>query len=173
MAVPLNPAGPFVAETDCGRQRREELIAIIENAPMALRQAVAGLADAQLDTRYRSWTIRQIVHHIADSHVNSYVRFKWALTEELPTIKAYDEAKWVALEDSRCGDIEPALALMSGLHQRWTQLLAAMTDEQFRRAFKHPESGKNINLQEALCYYAWHCRHHTGQILWLRQQLGW
>ena len=173
MEAPLNPVGPFVAEADGGRQRWDEWIAVIENAPIALREAVEGLTEAHLETRYRNWSIRQIVHHLADSHVNSYVRFKWALTEDLPMIKAYDEAGWVALEDSRCGDIEPALALMAGLHQRWTQLLAAMTDEQFRRAFKHPESRKTITLQEALCYYAWHCRHHTGQILWLRQQHGW
>ena len=173
MEAPLNPMGPFVPETDYVRQRRDEFIAVIENAPIALRQAVQGLSEAPLDTRYRNWSIRQIVHHLADSHVNSYVRFKWALTEDLPTIKAYDEPKWVALEDSRCGDIEPALALMSALHQRWAQLLNVMTDEQFQRAFKHPETGKTISLHEALCYYAWHCRHHTGQILWLRQQRGW
>jgi uncharacterized damage-inducible protein DinB len=173
MEAPLNPIGPFVVEADFGRARRDELIAVIKDAPMILRKAVDGLDDARLDTRYRNWTIRQIVHHLADSHVKSYVRFKWALTEDVPTIKAYDEARWVALEDSRVGDIEPALALVTGLHQRWTQLLAAMTDEQFGRAFKHPESGKTIRLDDALCYYAWHCRHHTGQILWLRQQQGW
>ena len=111
-----------------------------------------GLTEARLETRYRNWTIRQIVHHLADSHVNSYVRFKWALTEDLPTIKAYDEAKWVALEDSRRGEIDPALALMAGLHQRWAQLLATMTDEQFRRAFAHPESRMTLSLHEALCY---------------------
>ena len=173
METPLNPVGAFVAEADCGRQRRDEFIAVINDAPAALRDAVQGLTEPRLETRYRNWSIRQIVHHLADSHVNSYVRFKWALTEDLPTIKAYDEAKWVALEDSRAGDIEPALNLMAGLHQRWTQLLVAMTDDQFRRAFEHPENQTTISLHEALCYYAWHCRHHTGQILWLRQQHGW
>ena len=148
-------------------------MAVIEACPGALRRAVAGLSDAQLDTRYRNWTIRQIVHHLADSHVNSYIRFKWALTEDLPTIKAYDEGRWAALEDSRTGDIQAPLALLEGLHARWVQLLRSMTDEQFGRSFLHPETRKTVSLNAALCYYAWHCRHHTAQITWLRQQHGW
>src|SRR6516225_5605249 len=116
MNPPQNPAGDFVPETDYGPQRRDELIAAIESAPATLRHAVAGLSDEQLDTRYRNWTVRQIVHHLADSHVNSYIRFKWALTEELPTIKAYDEGRWAALDDSRNGDVRPPLALLEGLH---------------------------------------------------------
>src|SRR5215471_5181061 len=103
MEAPLNPVGPLIAEADYGRDRRDEFITIIKDAPMALRKAVQGLTEVQLDTRYRNWTIRQIVHHLADSHVNSYVRFKWALTEDLPTIKAYDEGLWAGLEDSRTG----------------------------------------------------------------------
>jgi hypothetical protein len=150
--------------------RCREFIAVLEQAPAALRAAVAGLTDVQLDTRYRNWTVRQIVHHIADSHVNSYIRFKWALTEDRPTIKAYDEGRWASLEDSRLGDIAAPLALLEGLHARWVQLLRALTPDQFARAFVHPESGETIALFRALGYYAWHCRHHTGQILWLRDQ---
>jgi len=146
---------------------------VLEGAPAALQRAVDGLSEDQLDTRYRNWTIRQIVHHLADSHVNSYVRFKWALTEDRPTIKAYDEGRWAALEDSRTGDIRPARALLEGLHARWVQLLRKLSAEQLGRSFLHPETGKTIRLSEALCYYAWHCRHHTGQICWLREQHKW
>ena len=173
MEAPQYPAGPLGPEDDSGPQRRGELIAVIEGAPAALRRAVAGLSDGQLATRYRNWTVRQIVHHLADSHVNSYVRFKWALTEEQPTIKAYHEDRWVALEDSRAGNVAAALALLEGLHARWVQLLRMMSEEQFARSFIHPESGQAVSLNAALCYYAWHCRHHTGQITWLREQNGW
>src|SRR5262249_31195846 len=106
MGAPQNPAGAYVSEESYGPQRRDELIATIEIAPRVLREAVVGLSEDQCATLYRNWTIRQIVHHLADSHVNSYVRFKWALTEELPTIKAYDEGRWAALEDSRTGSID-------------------------------------------------------------------
>lgn len=173
MEAPQNPAGPFAAEENYDSQRRDEFIASIEKAPAALRIAVAGLADDQLDTRYRNWTIRQIVHHVADSHVNSYVRFKWTLTEEHPTIKPYDDGRWAALEDSRSGDVRAPLALLEGLHIRWVQLLRTMTDEQFARSFFHPESKQSVSLRAALCYYAWHCKHHTAQISWLRREHGW
>jgi uncharacterized damage-inducible protein DinB len=173
MEAPQNPAGAFVPEEDRGPQRRGELIAVIEAAPAALRDAVAGLSNDQLNTRYRNWTIRQIVHHVADSHVNSYVRFKWALTEERPTIKAYDEGLWAALEDSRAGDVRAPLALLEGLHARWVQLLRSMTEGQFARSFVHPETGQTVSLSAALCYYAWHGRHHTAQVRWLREQRGW
>jgi hypothetical protein len=173
MDAPLNPAGAFGPEETYGSVRREEFIAVIAAAPAALRNVVDGMSEDQLDTRFRNWTIRQIVHHVADSHVNSYVRFKWALTEERPTIKAYDEGRWAALEDARTGDVGAPLALLEGLHARWVQLLRSMTGEQFERSFIHPENGESVCLSAALCYYAWHCRHHTAQIQWLRQQRGW
>jgi hypothetical protein len=173
MEAPQHPAGAFSPEVEYGPERRDEFIAEIADAPAALRQAVAGLSEEQLDTRYKNWTIRQIVHHLADSHVNSYVRFKWTLTEESPTIKAYDEGRWAALEDSRTGDVRAPLALLEGLHARWVQLLRSLTPEQFARSFLHPETGQTVALSAALCYYAWHCRHHIGQIRWLRQQRGW
>jgi hypothetical protein len=173
MDPPQNPAGALVPATDVDCHRRAEYIAVIEAAPAALRSAVAGLSESQLDTRYRNWTIRQIVHHLADSHVNSYIRFKWTLTEELPTIKAYDEGRWAALDDSRKGAVEAPLALLEGLHARWVQLMRSLTDNPFARSFHHPETGQNVVLSAALCYYAWHCRHHTAQIVWLRQQHGW
>jgi uncharacterized damage-inducible protein DinB len=173
MEPPQNPAGPFEPEADYGAQRRDELIAVIEAAPAAARNAVAGLSENQLDTRYKNWTIRQIIHHLADSHVNSYVRFKWALTEELPTIKAYDEGRWAALDDSRAGDVRAPLALLEALHARWAQLLRSMTEAQFGRSFLHPETGQTVSLSAALSYYAWHGRHHTAQVCWLREQHGW
>lgn len=173
MTAPQYPAGPFESQPSLDSQRRTALIAEIEAAPAILCRAVAGLSEAQLDTRYRNWTIRQIVHHLADSHVNSYVRFKWTLTEERPTIKAYDEGRWAALEDSRQGPISAPLALLEGLHARWVLLLRSLSDEQFGRFFVHPESGATVTLNEALCYYAWHGKHHTGQVQWLREQHGW
>ncbi len=173
MTAPQYPAGPLEPEDGYGPQRRAELIAVLEGAPAALRRAVAGLSEGQLDTPYRNWTVRQIVHHLADSHVNSYVRFKWALTEDRPTIKAYDEGSWAALADSRCGDVAVPLALLEALHGRWVQLLRLMSEEQFARSFIHPETGQAVSLNAALCYYAWHGRHHTGQITWLREQHGW
>jgi hypothetical protein len=109
------------------------------------------------------------VHHIADSHVNSYVRFKWALTEDTPTIKAYDEGLWSDLIESRIGSITPSLLLLDGLHSRWCQLLAKLTPSQYERAFVHPETSETVTLNAALAYYAWHGKHHTGQILWLRE----
>jgi len=165
---PDNPAGGFVAERDISDARHAELIAVIENAPRELTQTVAGLSEQQLDTKYRNWMIRQIVHHLADSHLHSYIRFKWALTEDQPTIKPYDEGKWSDLPDVRGGDIAAPLAMYAGVHQCWTQLLRAMTPEQFARSFHHPETGRNVVLSDALCYYAWHSRHHTAQITWLR-----
>jgi uncharacterized damage-inducible protein DinB len=173
MEAPRHPAGPFVPESDLNEDKRAELIGVIANAPRLLREAVEELSAAQLDTKYKNWTIRQIVHHLADSHVNSYIRFKWTLTEETPTIKAYDDGLWAALDDSLHGPIDPPLALLEGLHRRWVQLLRSMKPEQFLRSFIHPESGDKVSLSSALCYYAWHCRHHTGQISWLRKSKGW
>jgi uncharacterized damage-inducible protein DinB len=170
MEAPQYPAGPFTSEEGYDARRRDQLVGEIEAAPRLLRDSVAGLAAAQLDTKYKNWTIRQIVHHLADSHVNSYIRFKWTLTEDTPTIKAYDEGLWAALNDSRAGDIAAPLALMEGVHQRWVQLLRSMPPEQFARSFRHPETGQLVSLSSALAYYAWHGKHHTGQILWLRKQ---
>jgi hypothetical protein len=173
MTAPEYPAGPFEPEPTLDHSRRGSLIAEIRSTPAALRKVVFGLSDDQLDTRYRNWTIRQIVHHLADSHVNSYIRFKWTLTEERPTIKAYNEGRWADLEDSRKGDVSAPLFMLEGLHARWVQLLDSLSEEQFARSFIHPETGDVVTLNAALCYYAWHGRHHTAQIQWLREQKGW
>ena len=170
---PQYPAGPFESEGPLTAQRREELIAVLETAPAALQKAIAGLSEDQLDTKYKNWTIRQIVHHLPDSHINAYLRFKLALTEDVPIIKPYDEGRWAALEDSRAGDVRAPLALMASLHACWVQLLRSMPEVQFARTFFHPEYNETANLDAALASYAWHCRHHTGQILWLREKNGW
>jgi len=173
MTAPQYPAGPPSQEAFYDSKRRGELIAALESAPTALRNAVARLTDAQLDTRYKNWTVRQIVHHIADSHLNSYIRFRWTLTEDQPTIKAYFEDRWSDLPDARTGEVGPSLTLLEGLHARWVLLLRRMSEAQYNRSFVHPESGRTISLHEALGYYAWHGRHHTGQIVWLRDRHGW
>ncbi|MCA9237695.1 MAG: putative metal-dependent hydrolase [Planctomycetales bacterium] len=169
---PDNPAGPFEPSGPCDPSVQANLVETIRLAPGELRKAVAGLSANQLDAVYKNWTIRQITHHLADSHLHSLIRFKWALTEERPTIKAYEEADWVQLADSKSGDVEPALLLLDGLHAKWVQLLQTMTPEQFARTFVHPQSGETVSLWQALNYYAWHGRHHTAQILWLRTSRG-
>lgn len=170
---PDNPAGPFDPVAVFDEQVRSRLIDVVRGAPSQLRKAVDGLSNAQLDTKYKNWTIRQIAHHIADSHLHSIIRFKWALTEDHPTIKAYEEGDWVQLSDAQSGDVEPSLLMLSGLHAKWVQVLESMTEAQYGRRFHHPQSGESVSLWLALNNYAWHGRHHTAQILWLREQNGW
>jgi hypothetical protein len=170
---PDNPAGPFVPIETYDDEAKARLIESVWQAPLRLREAVSGLSEDQLDTHYKNWTIRQIAHHIADSHLHSIIRFKWALTEENPTIKAYEENDWVQLDDTRHGDVEPSLLLLEGIHAKWVQVLKSMTEAQFARTFHHPQSGASVSLWLALNNYAWHGKHHTAQILWLRQRYGW
>ncbi|QDV74456.1 YfiT family bacillithiol transferase [Botrimarina mediterranea] len=170
---PDNPAGPPPPTPSYSDDSRDALIDAIRSAPARLQAAVAGLSDVQLDQRYKNWTIRQIVHHLADSHAHIYIRFKWTLTEATPTIKAYEEADWVELTDSKLGDTAPALALLEALHAKWTQLMETMGEADFAREFHHPQSGKNVSLWTTLNYYPWHAKHHTAQVQWLRDQHGW
>ena len=164
---PLYPAGPEEVRSVLDAETRSGLIEELAQAPGQVRAAVAGLSEDQLQTRYRKWTIRQIVNHLADSHLNAFLRFKLALTEDAPTIKPYHEGRWVELADSREGPLEPALTMMDALHVRWTALLRSMTDEDFQRMYFHPESQRWVSLDEALNSYAWHARHHTAQVHWL------
>ncbi|HJZ90200.1 MAG TPA: putative metal-dependent hydrolase [Gemmataceae bacterium] len=173
MTPPPNPAGEYIPEPDPMPQRRAELIAQIERLPADARAAVVGLSPTQLDTRYRNWTVRQIIHHLADSHLNAFIRFRLALTEDTPTIKPYDESKWAELPDMKAADVDLSLRLLEGLHARWVLLLRAMTDADFAREYHHPEYRKTYRLAEVLGMYAHHGRHHTGQIQWLRQSNGW
>jgi hypothetical protein len=142
--------------------------------PEQLKEAVIGLNDKQLDTPYREggWTVRQLVHHIADSHANSYVRCKLALTEDWPTIKPYDEAAWANLADSRQLPVDVSLALVGGLHQRWVTLFKSLSKSDFEKGYVHPESGRQ-NLSHVLALYAWHSRHHLAHIANLRKTQNW
>ena len=167
------PIGRFRPSPSGSPSERAESIAILRELPERLRAAVRGLHDAQLDTPYREggWTVRQVVHHIADSHMNSYVRFKLALTEYEPTVKPYDEAAWAVLPDTRM-PIEASLALTDALHQRWVALLESLSDKDFEKRFNHPERGSEA-LATSLALYAWHSRHHTAHITSLRARMGW
>jgi len=137
----------------------------IEELPALIREAVTGLTDEQLETPYRpgGWTIRQVVHHVADSHINSIIRFKWAMTEDNPTIKAYHEDRWAQLADYKL-PIEPSLIMLEGIHARLTALFESFTDEDWNRTFIHPESGATILLKRNLALYSWHGRHHLAHI---------
>jgi uncharacterized damage-inducible protein DinB len=166
---PEFPAGPFVADGAHDDRRRQGWIEEIQRAPMRLSEVVSGLSDEHLDTKYRNWTIRQIVHHIADSHLNSYSRFKLTLTEERPTIKPYDQSQWSLLADAQRADIESSLQLLKGLHARWGYLLRSISPSAFERSFYHPENQEVVPLWRALACYAWHARHHTAQIEWVKK----
>jgi hypothetical protein len=168
------PIGKFQAPAAITARDRARFIDEIAALPALLRAAIAGLDDARLDTPYRDggWTVRQVVHHFADSHMNSFVRFKLALTEDSPIIKPYQEAAWADTADSRTMPVESSLALVEGLHQRWTVLLHSMTGEQYQRTFTHPERG-TLPLDVTLAIYAWHCRHHVAHIVNLRDRMGW
>ena len=169
------PIGPFRFDGDAGSSQREQWIVQIAAAPDQLRAAVAGLSPEQLDTPYRDngWTVRQVAHHLPDSHLNAYTRMKLALTEEEPTIKPYEEARWAELPDARGGDIEVSLALLEALHRRWLLLLRQLSAEDFARRFRHPEHGRSMSLGEALALYAWHGRHHLAHITSLRERMNW
>ncbi len=168
------PIGRFNAPASSMPDTRAAHIQTLRQLPDQLKSAVAGLNDAQLDTPYRDggWTVRQLVHHLADSHVNSYVRFKLALTEDWPTIKPYDEAAWAELSDSRWLPIDVSLTFLTALHQRWVALLESLSEDDFRRGYNHPESGRQ-NLAQVLALYDWHSRHHTAHITNLRTRMGW
>ena len=153
---------------------READIAAIAGLPPALRLAVGGLNETQLDTEYRpgGWTVRQLVHHVADSHMNAYVRIRLALTEDWPTIKPYEEARWAELADARTLPVEVSLSLLVPLHLRWAALLAALSEADWQRGYVHPESGRQ-SLSHVAGLYSWHGRHHTAQVTELRGRMGW
>jgi len=167
------PIGRFSPPAGSTPDTRATQIQALRQLPERLRAAVAGLSDAQLDTPYREggWTVRQVVHHLADSHANAFLRFKHALTEEWPTIKAYDEAAWAKLADSRL-PIAGSLMLVEGVHGRWVALLESLSEEDFKKGYNHPERGRQP-LAAALAMYGWHARHHTAHITGLRARQGW
>lgn len=168
------PIGRFDPEVQATDGDLAFFIEEIAETPNRLRAAVAGLTAEQLDVPYRpgGWTVRQVVHHLPDSHMNAYVRFKIALTEDWPTVKTYDEAKWAVLEDSFRAPVEFSLTLLESLHARWVVLLRTFRSEDYVRGFHHPELGE-IHLGSLLALYAWHGRHHVAHIASLRERMGW
>lgn len=169
------PIGRFSYEGAMSAKQRERCINDIASLPEELAAALNGLNEEQLDTPYRpeGWTVRQVTHHLADSHMNSFIRFKLALTEEQPTIKPYFEERWALLEDAAKASADLSLMLLSGLHDRWVYLLRSMSEEDFSRTVFHPESQKIFTLDTFLALYSWHGRHHTAHITGLRQRMGW
>ena len=168
------PIGKYKPPASIQPKDREAWIREMEQLPANMRQAVAGLNDTQLDTPYRpgGWTVRQVVHHVPDSHLNSYTRFRLALTEDSPMIKPYEESAWAELPDAKSAPIDVSLNLLEALHQRFVRLLRSMDENAFARVFQHPEWGK-IRLDWTLGLYAWHSRHHVAHITALRQREGW
>lgn len=168
------PIGPLKVAGHLDETARREAIEAIAATPAHLRAAVLGLTDEQFDTPYRpgGWTVRQVVHHVPDSHMNAYVRFKLALTEEAPTIKPYEEARWAELPDTRLTPPEVSLSLLDNLHERWVIILRNMAPEDFDRKLQHPEKGL-LTLDAMLSLYAWHGRHHVAHVTGLRDRMGW
>jgi uncharacterized damage-inducible protein DinB len=169
------PIGDFSWKGRSTPADRRRYIAAIARTPPRMRKAVKGLSPKQLDTPYRSggWTVRQVVHHVPDSHLNAYTRFKLALTEDTPTIKPYKEARWANLADTRKTRVETSLKLLENLHVRWVTLLRTLRSEDFARKFFHPEHAKTLTLDWALAMYAWHGPHHVAHITSLRKRMGW
>ncbi|MEP6550034.1 MAG: YfiT family bacillithiol transferase [Gemmatimonadales bacterium] len=168
------PVGKFSWDAPISEADHPKLIAAIAETPAALRSAVKGLSREQLDTQYRpgGWTVKQVVHHVPDSHMNAYTRFKLALTEDVPTIKTYEEAAWAELPDSQKVPIEVSLDLLDALHLRWLALLRSMDQAEFKRQLRHPEHGRVLSLEQMLGLYAWHGRHHVAHITSLRKREG-
>jgi hypothetical protein len=169
------PIGKFTYDGPMTDGRRAECVARIAAAPAALRAAVAGLDDAQLDTPYRpdGWTVRQVVHHVPDSHLNAYTRVRLALTEDTPTIKPYEEARWAELFDARSLPVEISLRLLEALHARWVPLLQRIGTAEGGRRFRHPEHGRLMTIDEVVAMYAWHGEHHTAHVTRLRERMAW
>jgi hypothetical protein len=168
------PIGEFSLPESSTPEQREAWIADIAATPAKMRAAVANLTAGQIDTPYRpgGWTVRQVVHHLPDSHINAYVRLKLALTESEPIIKPYDESLWAGLADTRSTPIEVSLVLLESLHDRWVRLLQSLSESDFQRYFQHPEIGR-VRLDRNVASYAWHGRHHVAHITSLRDRMGW
>ena len=168
------PIGKFEWGGPASAADRAREIEEIAAAPAALRKAVSGLTDAQLDTPYRpgGWSVRQVVHHVPDSHLNAYVRFRLTLTEDDPMVKTYDEAAWAELADVKTVPVATSLALLEALHARWVALLRSFGEADWARTFRHPDLGV-VPLEKNLALYAWHGRHHVAHVTALRERTGW
>jgi uncharacterized damage-inducible protein DinB len=174
MSDPRFPIGKFHYEGQVSEEQKQSYLDDIAQTPSNLRAAVKGLSDSQFDTPYRpgGWTIRQVVHHVPDSHMNSYVRFKLALTEDEPTIKPYAEDRWAELADNKSTPVEVSLIMLDSLHDRWVRLLRSLTPEDWKRTFRHPDLGP-MTLEKTLALYAWHGKHHVAHITELRKRMSW
>ena len=166
--------GKFVYSGSPTEEQKQGFLTDIAQTPSRLRASAQGLSPKQLDTPYRpgGWTVRQVIHHVPDSHLNSYVRFKLALTEENPTIKPYAEDRWAELGDTKTTPIEVSLALLDSLHDRWVRLLQSLTAQEWKKTFRHPQLGE-MDLEKTLALYAWHGRHHVAHITELRKRMAW
>ncbi len=169
------PTGKFTFDADVTPDKRATSIATIREAPASFRQAVHGLTEPQLNTPYRpdGWTVRQVVHHVPESHMNAYIRFKLAITEDKPTVKPYSEDAWSKLPDVTREPVDTSLTLLDALHKRWVTLLETMKPEQFARTVFHPEYKREMSLDYLLQMYAWHCGHHAAHITTLCTRKGW
>ena len=174
MSDPRYPIGKFEFAGSANEAQRTQFINDIERAPGALRAAVSALSPQQIETPYREggWTVRQVIHHVPESHMNAYIRFKLALTEDNPTIKPYMEDRWAKTDDVHGTPLETSLALLDSLHDRWVRLLRGLKPQDWKRTFVHPEMGV-MSLEKTLALYAWHGRHHTAHITELRKRMGW
>jgi DinB superfamily len=174
MSDPRYPIGRFVPDTQPSPELRNRHIGQIEGLPARMRQAVNGLNSDQLNTPYREggWTVRQLVHHVPDSHMNAYIRCKLTLTEDVPTIKPYDEAAWAKLADTSLTPVEVSLALLDCIHTRWVALLRSLDEPSFQRQFKHPELGV-MKLNDLVALYDWHGNHHLAHVTSLRERMRW
>jgi hypothetical protein len=174
MSDPRFPIGKFSFPEAITTDQRNNFISDIEKTPTAMRSAIAGLSPQQLDTPYRDggWTVRQLVHHVPDSHMNAYIRFKLALTEDDPTIKPYMEDRWANLQDTKSTPIETSMTLLNSLHDRWVRLLRSLSADDWKRTFRHPELG-TVPLEKNVALYAWHGKHHVAHITELRKRMGW
>jgi len=168
------PVGEFRFPKSVSAEDLTRFIEQIADTPARMRAAIAGLAEDQLDTPYRpgGWTVRQVAHHVPDSHINSYTRFRLALTEDEPVIKPYEESRWAELADARGMPVEPSLVLLESLHARWVPLLRSLSGADWKRSFRHPELGL-VSLENNAALYAWHGRHHVAHITALRERMGW
>jgi len=171
---PRYPIGKY-QPAEYSKNQFEKWVNDLRVLPLSIENALLNLDEHQLDTPYREggWTIRQLVHHVADSHMNAYIRFKWTLTEDHPTIKTYDEKSWARLKDGLTLPTNISVTLLHALHTRWVELVSSLDQEQLQRKFFHPEQKKDISLWDLLGTYAWHSRHHVAHILVARENKGW
>jgi len=170
-----HPIGSYKKPYVFTKEIIDQYISVISELPEKLRKEIGHFTEEQLNTSYRpgGWTIRQVVHHFADSHINGFIRIKMVLTENIPTVKTYDEKLWAELIDSTKMSIEPSLQIISGMHQRWAFLLESLEEKDFKKTLFHPEYKREIPIDEYTGLYAWHCEHHTAQILGLKKRMNW